>query len=269
MIPPDVDALLGGPLRLGLISDTHGFHSREVVAYFVDMTGVDALLVAGDLEDYRGYGLPTIFVRGNNESLPVLDELRRGTRRPPGLHYLPDDERITIAGHVVAAIGGKWGPEGRTSGRFIDAGHVAALAAEPRPDIIVSHETPLAVEDHEVNDARLADACLAIRPALWVSGHRHRFLTGAIGPTRVIGLGNHPHDWATIEIAAGRLGTPQRFVPTDPAYAARLDAWRAEKAREAALLRELQQRPGRKRLVYGVTDPGSEHARRWFEGDEA
>jgi hypothetical protein len=56
----------------------------------------------------------------------------------------------------------------------------------------------------------------------------------------------------------------ERFVPSDPDYAERLDGWLAAKAREAALLRELQQRPGRRRLVYGVTEPDNEHARRWF-----
>jgi predicted phosphodiesterase len=258
--------MLTGPLRLGLISDTHGFHAREAVEYFVDATRVDALLVAGDLEDYRGYGVPTVFIRGNNESIPVLEELRLGTRRPPGLRYLPDGERLVISGHEIAAVGGKWGPAGTTSGRHIDPSHVDALVAGPRPDIVVSHESPLAVPDHDVNDPRLADACRAIRPRLWVSGHRHRYLTGEIEGTTVVGLGNHPHDWATIEVEPGRLGDVQRFVPADTAYAERLEAWMSAKSREAALLKELQRRPGRSRLVYGVTEPDNEHASRWFAG---
>ena len=262
----DVALALAGARLLGLISDTHGFHARDAVEYFVEATGVDALLVAGDLEDYRGYGLPTVFIRGNNESLPVLEELRLGTRRPPGLRYLPDGERLSIAGHEVAAVGGKWGPAGSTSGRHIDPAQVEALVAGPRPGIVVSHESPLDVPDHDVNDPRLADACRAIKPRLWVSGHRHRYITGEIDGTAVVGLGNHPHGWATIEIEPGRLGDVRRFVPADPGYGDRLEGWMAAKAREAALLQELQRRPGRRRLVYGVTEPDNEHARRWFAG---
>ena len=261
-----LDHLTGCGL-LGLISDTHGFHAREVVEYFVRATGVDALIVAGDLEDYRGYGLPTVFIRGNNESLPVLDELRQGTRRPPGLRYLPDGERLAIAGHDVAAVGGKWGPAGSTSGKHIDQAEVDALIAGPRPDIVVSHESPLDVPDHDINDPRLSDACRAIEPSLWISGHRHRYLAGEIGRTAVVGLGNHPHDWATMEIEPGRLGVVRRFVPADPGYAERLETWMADKAREAELLKELQRRPGRRRLVYGVIEPDNEHARRWFGPD--
>jgi predicted phosphodiesterase len=260
------DVMLTGQQRLGLISDTHGFHAREAVEYFVEATGVDALLVAGDLEDYRGYGLPTVFIRGNNESLPVLEELRLGTRRPAGLRYLPDGERLAIAGHEVAAVGGKWGPSGSTSGRHIDPAQVDALVAGPRPDIVVSHESPLIVPDHADTDPRLADACLAIGPKLWISGHRHRYLTGEIGGAAVVGLGNYPHGWATIEIEPGRLGEVRRFVPADPGYGERLDGWMAAKVREAELLKELQRRPGRSRLVYGVTDPDNEHALRWFAG---
>ncbi len=259
-----MDLALAGVRRLGLISDTHGFHAREAVAYFVDQTGVDALLVAGDLEDYRGYGLPTVFIRGNNESLPVLEELRLGSRRPPGLRYLPDGERVSIAGHEVAAVGGKWGPAGSTSGRHIDPAQLDALVTGPRPDIVVSHESPLDVPDHDANDPRLADACRAIGPRLWVSGHRHRFLAGVIDGTPVVGLGNHPHGWATVEIGPGRLGDVRRFVPAEAGYQDRLEAWMAAKAREAALLKELQRRPGRRRLVYGVIEPDNEHARRWF-----
>ena len=258
------DGAFAGRGLFGLISDTHGFHAREVVEYFVDATGVDALVVAGDLEDYRGYGIPTLFVRGNNESLPVLEELRRGARRPPGLRYLPDGERVRIAGHEVAAVGGKWGPTGTTSGRHIDPAQVEALVAGPRPDIVVSHESPLDVPDRSDSDPRLADACRAIAPWLWISGHRHRYVPGAIDGTIVVGLGNHPHDWATIEVEPGRLGDVRRFVPADPAYVERLDGWMAAKAREAALLKELQRRPGRSRLVYGVIEPDNEHARRWF-----
>ena len=258
--------MLTGPGLLGLISDTHGFHAREAVEYFVDATGVDALIVAGDLEDYRGYGIPTVFIRGNNESQPVLEELRLGTRRPPGLRYLPDGERLSIAGHEMAAVGGKWGPAGSTSGRHIDPAQVDALVAGPRPDIVVSHESPLDVPDDADNDPRLAAACRAIEPRLWVSGHRHRYLTGEIDGTAVVGLGNHPHGWATIEIEPGRLGEVRRFVPADPGYGERLEGWMAAKIREAELLKELQRRPGRRRLVYGVTEPDNEHARRWFGG---
>lgn len=266
--PPDLaDASLDGVRLLGLISDTHGFHAREAVEYFVEAARVDALLVAGDMEDYRGYDLPTVFIRGNNESLPVLEELRLGVRRPPGLRYLPDGERLAIAGHEVAAVGGKWGPSGSTSGRHIDPAQVEALVAGPRPDIVVSHESPLDHPEHADNDPRLADACRAIRPRLWISGHRHRYLSGEIGGTAVVGLGNHPHGWATIEVEPGRLGGVRRFVPADAGYARRLDEWMAAAVQEAALLKELQRRPGRRRLVYGVIEPDNEHARRWFGED--
>jgi hypothetical protein len=260
----EADLVLAGARHLGLISDTHGFHAHDAVAYFVDTTGVDALVVAGDLEDYRGYGLPTVFIRGNNESLPVLEELRLGTRRPPGLRYLPDGERLVIAGHEVVAVGGKWGPAGSTSGRHIDPAHVDALVAGPRPDIVVSHESPLDAPDLDVNDPRLGDACRAIGPRLWISGHRHRYITGEIDGTAIVGLGNHPHGWATLEIEPGSLGEVRRFVPADPAYGDRLEAWMAAEDLEASLLKELQRRPGRRRLVYGVTEPENEHARRWF-----
>ena len=252
-------------IRVGLVSDTHGFHARDIVEYFVTATGAELLLVAGDLEDYRGYSRPTVFIRGNNESLPVLDELAQGTRRPPGLRYLPDGERLELEGHVLASVGGKWGPDGKRGGRWIDLDAVGSLAAEPRPDIVVSHESPLDDADREDSDPRLGAACAAVQPRLWVSGHRHRWAEGRIGPTAVLGLGIWPHDWATVELGPGRVGPPVRFVPGDPDYAERVEAWRRSKAAESRLLKELQGRPGRRRLVYGVTEPANEHALRWFE----
>jgi hypothetical protein len=256
-------------IRVGLVSDTHGFHARDIVEYFIAATGVETLLVAGDLEDYRGYGRPTIFIRGNNESLPVLDELRAGTRSPAGLRYLPDGERLELAGHGIAAVGGKWGRDGKKGGRWIDADALASLAVEPRPDIVISHESPLSFPEHEADDPRLAEACAVIAPRLWVSGHRHRYAEGRIGPTPVIGLGIWPHDWVTVELEPGRIGSPVRFVPGDPSYGERVEAWRELKREESQLLRELQGRPGRRRLVYGVIEPDNEHAQRWFGGASA
>ncbi len=251
-------------IRVGLISDTHGFHAREMVEYFIAASGAEMLLVAGDLEDYRGYSKPTVFVRGNNESLPVLEELRLGHRRPEGLRYLPDGERMSLAGHSVAAIGGKWGQPGKAGGKWIDPDALDRLSEGQRPDIVVSHESPLTFSHQPDNDPRLAAACAAIAPRLWVSGHRHRYAEGAIGDTSVLALGNWPHDWATIELAPDHLGGPQRFTPDDPAYAERVTGWRQSKEREQVLLKELQGRPGRSRLVYGVVEPDNEHARRWL-----
>jgi predicted phosphodiesterase len=251
-------------IRVGLISDTHGFHAREMVEYFIASSGAEMLLVAGDLEDYRGYSKPTVFVRGNNESLPVLEELRLGHRRPDGLRYLPDGERISLAGHSVAAIGGKWGQPGKAGGKWIDPDALDRLSEGERPDIVVSHESPLAFPHQPDNDPRLAAACAAIAPRIWVSGHRHRYAEGAIGNTSVLALGNWPHDWATIELAPDHLGGPRRFAPDDPAYPERVTGWRRSKEREQVLLKELQGRPGRSRLVYGVVEPDNEHARRWL-----
>jgi uncharacterized protein len=106
---------MGGPMRIGLISDTHGLLRPEALEA---LAGVEEIIHAGDIgtpeviESLRAVA-PVHAVRGNNdrgrwaEKLPLRLLLTRGAVRIQVLHDLREltDEReegpfqVVVAGH--------------------------------------------------------------------------------------------------------------------------------------------------------------------------
>lgn len=249
--------------RIAVAGDLHGFHKRAALEEFLLATRPDLVLLVGDVQDYRGFSVPTVFIRGNHESWPVLDALRRGTRVAPNLRYLADGDSMTVEGLSVGGIGGNWSPDDKGRARNIRHDYVKRFAAT-RPDIVLSHETPNRYPERpHLCCESLRAVCERMSPKLWFSGHHHYFTTEQIGRTHAVALGKWPHEWVTFDVDRGRIGEVTRFVPSDPAaYEARLAEWIQLEHLEKDILLPLD-RQGEK-AIYGVTDVPNEHARAWF-----
>jgi hypothetical protein len=248
---------------IGVCGDLHGFHKREALEVFIAETGIELLLSVGDLQDYRPFPLPTYFVRGNHESWPILEELRVGSRTPTNLHYLADGMTLTIEGHTIVGIGGNWSPTDRARSRHIPHDYLAAMTRS-RPDLVLSHETPLRYADRpELCCEPLREALFQMRPRFWFSGHHHRFATESIGRTEVFSLGKYPDEWVTFRLERRHIGPAVRHQPADPGYAAARARWQALETQEKALLLPLDRANGGG-AIYGVTDIENVHARSWF-----
>lgn len=248
--------------RIAVAGDLHGFHKRPALEEFLAIARPDLLLLVGDVQDYRGFAVPTVFVRGNHESWPVLETLRRGTRVVPNLRYLADGDILTIEGLSIAGIGGNWSPDDRPRPRHIPHAYLARFA-QSRPDIVLSHETPNRYPERpHLCCEPLRAAAERMAPKLWFSGHHHYYTSEQIGRTSAVALGKWPHEWVTFEIERGRVGEIVRFVPPDrEAYEARLAEWSQLEQLEKSILLPLDKRG---EFVYGVTDAPNEHATAWF-----
>ena len=251
--------------RIAVAGDIHGFHKRPALEDFLAITRPDLLLLVGDVQDYRGFGVPTVFVRGNHESWPVLEALRRGTRTTPNLRYLADGQVFTVEGLSVGGIGGNWSPGDKGLARNIRHDYAARFATT-RPDIVLSHETPNRYPERpELCCAPLRAACERMAPKLWFSGHHHFFHAEQIGRTQAYSLGKWPHEWVTFEVDRGRVGPVTRFVhPHEPTYQAILGAGVEAELLEKGILLPLDKKGDR---VYGITDAPNEHASAWFGAD--
>ena len=237
---------------VGFASDTHGPHKRPALDLFVREAGIEQLVLAGDIQDYRPYPVPCAFWPGNHESWPVIADLRAGTRKVHNLKCMRDGEILRIDNVSITGIGGCWSPNPDSvhPKRLIHAN----LAALPRvhADIVVSHETPIRFSNRNgLTLAPLREACERMAPRLWFSGHHHYWETEQLGKTTIISLGMWPDKWVVAEFDNWEIVKWWRFVPSDRAtYEASMYEWRAASEEEKDRLLALEKHGGD--AVYGV-----------------
>lgn len=278
----------GKELRVGLVGDIHGQHKRPALDIFCREAVPDILLQVGDLQDYRGgYPIPMLFIRGNHECWAVLDAMDAGQHLPVNLAHLPDLHYIGLSGARVVGLGGCWSSSGKGLRKHITEEQIARLR-KMSADIVLSHETPIrfgnsGASGSEANSASanvnagarnrgqaragqhdrfareyrdrglavLREACIAMRPRIWASGHHHHFETEQLGRTTIVSLGKWPDEWATFEIGRrGQISDPVRFVPQTAEYSALKAFGRAREAEEKELLFRTDRQGGR----YGTDD---------------
>lgn len=110
---------LGAPLRIGIISDTHGLLRPEVLEIFAE---VDHILHAGDVGDIAilhklSEIAPVTAVRGNTDSspecrkLPLCDTLRLASAEiflhhghMDEFNFLPHGTNVSVSGHSHAPL---------------------------------------------------------------------------------------------------------------------------------------------------------------------
>jgi hypothetical protein len=239
-------------MRLALVGDFHGDHKRPAFDLFVRQVLPDAILQVGDLQDYRGFGTPTHFIRGNHECWEVLDEMRKGLRKPANLHYLPDGERLTLGGMSVVGVGGNWSPNAaKAHPKLIRHAYLDELR-RTHADIVLSHETPIRFSDgkhDELTLAPLRDLCVRMAPRFWFSGHHHHFDIEQLGRTTIVSLGKWPRTWGYLDTDEPGGPVFHRFEPADrPGYDALMYGWLAAEKRQKDILYPADKRG----LRYGV-----------------
>lgn len=248
--------------RIAVAGDLHGFHKRPALEDFLRIARPDLLLLVGDVQDYRGFSVPTVFIRGNHESWPVLEQLRTKIRIQPNTRFLADGEVFTVEGLSIAGIGGNWSPDDKGRARNISHDYLARFS-QTRPDIVLSHETPNRYPERPYLCCEpLRAAAEKMMPRLWFSGHHHFHTREQIGRTSAIALGKWPHEWVTFEADRGQVTEPVTFHhPERETYESRLFEWGLEERLEKDILLPLDKKGS---AVYGVTDVPNEHAWSWF-----
>ena len=237
---------------VGFASDTHGPHKRPALELFVRESGIEHLVLAGDVQDYRPYPVPTSFWPGNHESWPVIAEMRAGTRKVPNLRCMRDSEVLRFDGVPVTGIGGCWSPNpASVHPKRLDHDHLVALP-RTHADVVVSHETPIRFSNRNgLTLAPLREACERMRPKLWVSGHHHYWDVEKLGSTTIVSLGMWPDKWIVVEFDAGYVKGWHRFAAADKdAYEAEMWGWREAADEEKDRLLALEKSGGD--AVYGV-----------------
>lgn len=238
-------------LTVAFVGDLHGSHKRPALDQFVAEVKPDLMLCTGDIQDYRPYPVPLVFVRGNHESWPVLAEMASGTREVHNLFYLVDGKTIDVSGLRVAGIGGNWSPDDRDRPRHIRHAYLDTFR-RTHPDIVLSHETPIRYTNRpELCLEPLRDALLAMRPRFWFSGHHHYYEEEQIGRTLAVSLGKWPDEWAVAEIDRGKVLDFRRHTPASPQYLADKARWRRDEANQKDLYLPLDRRNGGG-AVYGL-----------------
>jgi predicted phosphodiesterase len=209
-------------VRIAVMSDLH-LEFDESLSFIdtLDPTGVDAIVLAGDIASGRWLRSAlaafcakypaVLFVPGNHEHYGVtLTELHgriRGVRADhPNFHWLRRNE-VVIDGVRFAGTTGWPHPdviidEGRMPGNEWlpceheeDMRYLRGLAASRRADVIVTHVQPAwrAVAPRWVADPLTPYFCLqmdeevaASGARLWVAGHTHDAWDGFVGETRLV-----------------------------------------------------------------------------------
>lgn len=236
-------------ITVAFVGDLHGSHKRPALEQFLAEVRPDLVLCTGDLQDYRAYPVPLVFVRGNHESWPVLAELQTGKRLVRNLTYLADGKTITVAGLTVAGVGGNWSSEDRPRPRHIRHAYLERFA-RTHPDIVLSHETPNHYPQRlELCLEPLRTALLAMRPRFWFSGHHHYYHEEQIGRTTAVSLGKWPDSWAVGVLEGGKVIDFHRHTPGDPAYARNKARWTQEELRQKAQYLPLDRRG---QEIYGI-----------------
>jgi uncharacterized protein len=123
-----VNALHTGPLRVGLIADTHGLLRPEAAAF---LRGSDLIVHAGDICDQGVLDAlraiaPTIAVRGNNDGGAWADALRES-------EWIEVGALVLYAIHDIAAIDFDLEAAGV---RIVVSGHSHRPSAEERGGVL-------------------------------------------------------------------------------------------------------------------------------------
>jgi len=226
-------------MRLAIMSDLHYEFHRDGGRAFtasLDPTGIDALIVAGDLgtENVLAMALtmlckryPWVFyVPGNHEFYNTHRErvtraVDKALRRSPNLSVLNRDivefEGQRFLGATLWFRKDDHAPkDDMTDFKVIrnfegwvyeeNAKSIEFFRRELRPgDIAISHHLPSprsiapAYSDHPLNPffvCDIEDVIVSKQPVLWVHGHTHESLDYQIGPTRVV---CNPFGYAAVE----------------------------------------------------------------------
>lgn len=152
----------------------------------------DVVLACGDvydqvvLEAARAYRCPVVFaVKGNHDSggafAEAIVDLHLATREHRGI--------------VFGGFNGSWRYKPRGPFLYDQAEAQAMLAAFPRVDVFVSHNSPRGVHDREdqvhLGFEALSAYIARTRPRLVIHGHQHVDRETEMGGTRVVGVYGH------------------------------------------------------------------------------
>lgn len=194
--------------RFGAVGDLHGdFESmNRIMARHPE---VAFWVCPGDLAaengDYPRPRAPLYWIKGNNEDFDFVAAQPAGGGTLPNLHYVPNGERVTAGGIVLAGLGGTHAPTwyqrsaselGRVSARDDKRRHfvheeVVACAALEGVDVFLSHEAARPFPLPRVKDAGktpVNEVLAAMRPRLHLFGHHHRYTVSERQHVPSIGL---------------------------------------------------------------------------------
>nr|WP_272955466.1 metallophosphoesterase [Pedococcus badiiscoriae] len=200
--------------RILLVSDIHGANQYALMKTIVDQERIDAVIDSGDLVNFgsateadaadlfsgiASLGVPYLFVKGNHDARSDVDrELLDRLARVKNVVLLePDAQTYTVEGIHGIRIAGfndpRWFGDDNTNNaakqKPAAARFNAAMADQPVPDVVVTHE-PAAARD-------------VARAGIRINGHMHAaLLEGArIGVGTFTGGGPFSHF-----IASGTVG---------------------------------------------------------------
>ncbi|MDU0313568.1 metallophosphoesterase [Phycicoccus sp. M110.8] len=179
--------------RFLLVSDIHGGNQYPLMRTIVQQERVDAVIDSGDLVNFgtateaeaagvfkgiASLGVPYLFVKGNHDARSDVDRelLDRLAKVPNVVLLQPDDTTYRVESIGGVRIAGfndpRWfgddNKENAAKQKPAAERFIAAMADQPSPDILVSHE-PAAVEDVK-------------RAGIRVNGHMH---TAALEGNRI------------------------------------------------------------------------------------
>jgi predicted phosphodiesterase len=165
--------------RILLVSDIHGANQYPLMKAVIEQEQVDAVVDAGDLVNFgnaaeaqaagifagiASLDVPYLFVKGNHDGRAAGDaDLLRALDRVPNVVLLqPDDTTYTVQTVHGIRIAGfndpRWfGDDNKDNAakqKAPAARFVEAMADQPRPDLVVSHE-PGAVSAVERADVKV------------------------------------------------------------------------------------------------------------------
>lgn len=210
--------------RVLLVSDIHGANQYALMKTIVQQERIDAVIDSGDLVNFgsateadaaglfqgiASLGVPYLFVKGNHDGRSDVDrELLDRLAAVRNVVLLePDDRTYVVEGIHGLRIAGfndpRWFGDSNTGNaakqKPAAARYNAAMADQPVPDLVVSHE-PAAAEDVQ-------------RAGIRVNGHLHASqLQGSrIGVGTFTGGGPFSHfiasgETGTTKVAKGDLG---------------------------------------------------------------
>ena len=214
------------PARFGLLADFHGSSKRAALGLFLAEARPDILIVAGDVQDYEPWPIPTLMVGGNHEDYRIVASIVAGAYAPRNLWVLPDREIVELGGLRLTGISGVT----RTSHgpKLLDVGTADWISRQGGLDLVVSHDTPIHFSNGrlELTNESLRTVVEMAEPRLWLSGHHHHFDLERLGQTQIVSAGKWPHDWAILDVGADHSFALTRFTPRDRArYSTNVGHW--------------------------------------------
>jgi predicted phosphodiesterase len=165
--------------RILFVADIHGANQYPLMKAVIEQEQVDAVVDAGDIVNFgnpqeaqaagifsgiASLGVPYLFVKGNHDAASATDtDLLRALDRVPNVVLLePDEESYTVQTVNGIRIAGfndpRWFGDDNKDNAAKQKGPAArfveAMAEQPQPDLVVSHE-PGAVSAVERADVKL------------------------------------------------------------------------------------------------------------------